>query len=204
MAWAVEGAALTWIAVRAAQKRLHWGALAIFVLVIVRLLGLDAWILPLPDAYALLLNARFLTFAISAAALWAAAYWGRDRVTAPAYYIAGHAVMLAALSMEIAGWAERTSAVANLASVETVSLSVLWAFYAVLLVALGVRLRFVLNRLLGLILIGIVVLKLYIYDVWQLARVFRILAFVALGLLLLATSYLYSRYRSTIEGLWKN
>ncbi len=204
MAWAVEAAALTWIAVRAAEERMHWGALAIFLLAAFRLLALDAWILPHPRDYALLLNARFLTFAISAAALWAAAYWVRDRPTAPVYYIAGHAIMLAALSMEVLGWAERASAAANLEGVETVSISVLWAFYAVFLVGLGVRLRFVLDRLMGLILIGIVVLKLYIYDVWQLARVFRILAFVVLGLLLLATSYLYSRYRSTIEGWWKN
>ncbi len=82
--------------------------------------------------------------------------------------------------------------------------SILWALYALVLVGFGVALRFVLNRVLGLILLGLVVIKLYVWDVWQLARIFRITAFVALGVLLLATSYLYSRYRTTIESWWKN
>jgi uncharacterized membrane protein len=105
--------------------------------------------------------------------------------------------------MEDLGWAARNWSGANLSSVETVSVSILWALYAVLLVALGVAFRFAPNRVLGLGLIGLVVLKLYAYDVWQVARIYRILAFVGLGLLLLATSYLYSRYRPAIESWWK-
>jgi uncharacterized membrane protein len=106
--------------------------------------------------------------------------------------------------MEDLGWAFRNTTASNLASVETVSLSILWALYAVALVACGVLWRFALNRLLGLLLLGLVVLKLYVYDVWQVARVFRITAFVALGILLIATSYLYSRYRGALENWLKD
>ncbi|MBV9265724.1 MAG: DUF2339 domain-containing protein, partial [Acidobacteriaceae bacterium] len=55
----------------------------------------------------------------------------------------------------------------------------------------------------GLVLIGLVIIKLYLFDVWLLNRVYRISAFVALGALLLITSFLYSRYRHTVESLWK-
>jgi hypothetical protein len=48
------------------------------------------------------------------------------------------------------------------------------------------------NRMLGLALMGLVVLKLYLSDVWELGRVFRITAFLGLGVLLLLASYLYS------------
>ncbi len=65
-------------------------------------------------------------------------------------------------------------------------------------------LRFVLNRILGLILLGLVVIKLYIWDSGNSPAYFVLLSFVALGVLLLATSYLYSRYRTTIESWWKN
>lgn len=204
MAWAVEAAALTWIGARLKQEKMHWGAMAVFILVGVRLLAIDAWMLPNPATYALLWNGRFLTFFISAVALWAAAYWGRDRETALVYYVAGHVVMLAGLTLEDLAWAARNSIPADFENVQSLSLSIVWALYAVLLIGLGVGLRFVLNRVLGLLLIGLVVLKLYLWDVWELARIFRILAFVALGVLLLATSYLYSRYRTKIESWWKD
>jgi uncharacterized membrane protein len=45
-------------------------------------------------------------------------------------------------------------------------------------------------------LLAAVIVKLYVYDVWLLTRFYRIGAFVALGVLLLAASYLYSRFKS--------
>ncbi len=51
------------------------------------------------------------------------------------------------------------------------------------------------NRHLGLVLLGIVVLKLYLYDVWLMTAFYRISAFVALGVLLLAASFIYSRFK---------
>ena len=47
-----------------------------------------------------------------------------------------------------------------------------------------------------------VVLKLYLIDVWELGRIFRITAFLGLGVLLLLVSYLYSRFGPVIERLW--
>ena len=204
IAWAVEGAALTWIGRRLHQSRLRMACIAVFALVVLRLATLDAWTFDDPASYSALWNRRFLTFLISTAALWLAAWWTKERAVALAYYLAGHIVLLVALSMEDLGWAFRNATASNLASVETVSLSILWALYAVALVACGVLWRFALNRLLGLVLLGLVVLKLYVYDVWQVARVFRITAFVALGILLIATSYLYSRYRGALENWLKD
>jgi uncharacterized membrane protein len=76
------------------------------------------------------------------------------------------------------------------------------AIYALLLIGAGVWSRTLVNRVMGLGLIGLVVVKLYVYDVWQLVRIYRIVAFAALGALLLITSYLYSRYREKIEAWW--
>jgi uncharacterized membrane protein len=74
----------------------------------------------------------------------------------------------------------------------------------VLLIAIGVGRRSVLDRILGLGLFGVVVLKLYLYDVWEASKLFRMTAFVALGVLLLLTSFLYSRFRPAIENWWRN
>lgn len=204
IAWAIEGAALAWIGARVRQVRLEWASWAVFVLVLARLYALDAWIYPDVHAYRALFNARFLTFALAAVSYWLGAYWCTSRRGALVTYIAGHVLMLWGCGMEVLGWAGRTAAPESLASVETTSVSILMALYALVLVSIGVATRSVLNRILGLGLMGVVVLKLYLLDVWQLSRLFRTVAFVGLGVLLLATSYLYSRFRTTIEKWWRN
>jgi uncharacterized membrane protein len=70
-------------------------------------------------------------------------------------------------------------------------------------VIIGVRTRAAIHRILGLALVVFVVAKLYLVDVWVLGRLFRITAFLALGVLLLALSYLYSRFKPTLARLLK-
>ena len=60
---------------------------------------------------------------------------------------------------------------------------------AIGLIAAGTALRASIHRLLGLGFIGVVILKLYLFDIWQLSRVFRIVAFLGLGAMLLLVSY---------------
>ncbi|MBV9764309.1 MAG: DUF2339 domain-containing protein, partial [Acidobacteriaceae bacterium] len=74
--------------------------------------------------------------------------------------------------------------------------SVFLALYGVIVIAYGVLQRSVINRRLGLVLLGIVVVKLYLYDVWLMSSFYRISAFVALGVLLLTASFIYSRLKA--------
>jgi uncharacterized membrane protein len=196
MAWSLEAAAFSWIGARLRDRRMIWATSVIFILVGLRLAGIDAWISSRGE--------RFVTFALAAVCLWLAAKW----VTNPeplrlAYYMGGHLVMLWTLTQEAIAWAGRTAAPENRVNVETISVSILYAVYAVAFVSIGVATRTVVNRIAGLFLIGAVVLKLYFFDVWQLGRFYRTLAFVALGVLLLSTSFLYSHFRSTIDRWWK-
>ena len=204
MAWSLEAAALIWIGARVANRHMTQAGVAIFVLVFFRLLLIDAWIYPTATAYDALVNARFLTFLVTAVCLWLASRWIERPIELRLIcYLSGHFMLLWTLTQEVLGWAARSSASANLISVETISVSILYALYAVALVSLGVATRTAVNRIAGLGLIGIVVLKLYLFDVWQLSRVYRTLAFVALGVLLLSTSFLYSRFRTLIEA-WRS
>src|SRR5207248_3168252 len=153
-----------------------------------------AWIYTDARQFTAIANLRFLTLAVSALSLWLAARFAGAGIPAAAAYIAGHFVMLWILGTEVFGWAERSASPADQRSVETTAISILMALYSLTLVALGVITRTAINRMLGLGLMGIVVLKLSLSDVWSLGRVFRITAFLALGGLLLAVSYLYSRF----------
>ena len=206
IAWAIQGAALTWIASRLNSTNAFIGALLVFALVALRLFVFEAETLPDPASYSLLWNSRFLTFAASAVAMLLASYWA-SKILPPAAlanYFAGHFFLLWGLCLEILGWAARSATPPDRLSVETIAISTLFGVYAVILVSAGVATRTTINRLSGLGLIGIVVLKLYLFDVWQLGRPYQIAAFVILGILLLSTSFLYSHFRRLIETWWKD
>jgi uncharacterized membrane protein len=202
--WALEGAALAWIGARLREPRAGYAALAVFALVLLRLYFVDAWAFASPWDYAAVINTRFPAFLVSAACLWAAAWWTRPGWPAAAAYVAGHFVALWGLGLEALGWAARAAAPGDLLSVESTALSIVIAAYAVALAALGVFTGTVINRALGLGLIGLVMVKLYLYDVWFLELFYRMAAFAVLGALLLAMSYLYSRYRVSIENWWRD
>lgn len=204
LAWALEAAAVTWIGTRLGEVRAIYAAGAVFVMVLLRLGLVDSRMYSGFLSHHEVANARLLAFAVSAVSLWAAAWWTRKdpRFALPAY-VCGHAVLLWGLGLEVAEWAERTAAPENLRSVISTSISVLVAAYAVVLVAAGVFQRHAPTRVLGVALIGFVVLKLYLYDVWLLGQFYRMAAFAILGVLLLVMSYFYSRFRQSLEGWWR-
>jgi uncharacterized membrane protein len=203
IAWALEGGAIAWIGMRLADRRAVYGSAVVFTLVLARLALVDSAMYAGPGDYRELANARFFAFVVSAVAFWGAAWWVRRGPFALLAYAAGHGVLLWGLSLEAVGWAERVAAPQNFSSVASTSISVLIAAYAVALVAAGVFQRHAPTRLLGAALIGLVVGKLYLYDVWLLGQFYRMAAFAILGVLLLAVSYFYSRFRDSVETWWR-
>jgi uncharacterized membrane protein len=201
IAWALEGAVLAWLAARSGNDWLRGAGWTVLTLAIFRLLVLDAFVYSQSSEYSTLLNTRFLTFAVCTAALWLAAHFLAPATDAAAAYIAGHAVLLFGLSLEIGGWVGRNIVPENQSGVQIIAVSVMMTIYAVILVVIGVKTRAAIHRIVGLALVVLVVAKLYLVDVWVLGRLFRITAFLALGVLLLALSYLYSRLRPAFERL---
>ena len=191
VAWAAEGAALAWIGVRLSRRAAIRGALAVFAMVVIRLAVSDSFLYNTSGSYAALANARFLAFAAAAAGLWASAWWVRTGRSAAVLYVSGHAVLLWGLCLEAVGWAGRTASPGNFRSFASASLSVLAGAYALVLVGGGSAKVHAPTRLLGMILIGIVVVKLYLYDVWLLGQFYRMAAFAILGIVLLVISYLF-------------
>jgi uncharacterized membrane protein len=119
-----------------------------------------------------------------------------------ALYVLSHiCLLIAAMEWLVSGIRHEVSPSDQL-SVINEAMSFLFASYAVVMITVGFARRQSLDRLLGLAALGIVVLKLYLYDIWQLDRFYRISAFVALGVLLLAASYLYSRWKDKLDALW--
>lgn len=192
IAWSALAALLAWSAGKTAGRR--WGDATAVVLLFValRLYG--------SDFGAAARGPRFMTFLVAAAVFWAAAWWMGRGVPSLIYYVSGHFHLLWILGAEVLDWNLRTTPRESLPSVNSASISILMAAYALLLVAGGVAARSGVNRVLGLALTGVVILKLYLWDVWQLSRIYRFSAFALLGLILLLTSYLYSRFRAARSG----
>jgi uncharacterized membrane protein len=198
MLWSLEGAALAWLAKQYGGRRFQLGAWILFAAVFLRLFVNDAQVFEIA-----FFNGRLLAFAVVAASLWIAARFALSPESESVTYGAGHFVLLWALAMEISGWAQRTAEVQDAANVASTGISILMAVYALVLVVAGVAMHSALNRILGLGLMALVIAKLYLFDIWQLSRGFRITAFLALGALLLLVSYLYSRFKPALEKLWK-
>ena len=109
-----------------------------------------------------------------------------------------------ALSTEIIryfNYQELTSAksVSDIENAKQLALTVLWTMYAIGIVIIGIIRRTSRLRLIGLVVLLIPVLKLFIFDVFQLEQEYRVVAFIALGGLLLLTGLAYQWKRKEIR-----
>ena len=79
--------------------------------------------------------------------------------------------------------------------------TVAWGLLGLALLGSGFAARDRNLRLEGLSLLLLCILKLFLYDLRNLETIYRILSFVALGLILLSVSWIYSRFRDQISRL---
>jgi hypothetical protein len=200
VSWAAEAAAMVWIGVRLAERRAVYAAMWLFAVAGLRLAYSDSFLYAGRIDYSLLFNARFIAFAAVAIGLWASSWWLSEGRLGGGAYLGGHIAMLWGFSLEAAGWAGRTASPENFRSVASTAISVVAAAYAVLLVGGGAAQRHTFSRQIGIGIIGLVVLKLYLYDVWLLGGFYRMAAFAILGGMLLVMSYLYSRRAGHAAG----
>lgn len=80
-------------------------------------------------------------------------------------------------------------------------LPIIWAVLSSIFIYIGLKNSIADLSKAGFALIGIVVLKLYAYDVWQMDNVSRIIAFIILGIILLLSSFTFQRLKNIIKNL---
>ena len=73
--------------------------------------------------------------------------------------------------------------------------SAIWLGLGIVLVIIGFRRRLTFVRWNALVLLGITVLKIFIFDLARLGQGYRIVALASLGIVLLAISFVYQRFR---------
>ncbi len=216
IAWALQAALVLELSLRLGLPALQWAAGALLAAMLVRLLAIDTFELDL-ETFRPVINWRFLPFILGIAALyWSAlrlhaadleSLWVKaDRqrgIAVATLLVLANLVTLWLLSAEIMASAD--SALFNLApdaseNVGSLGLSLLWAGYAAILIVLGVARRWRWVRIAGLTLLAAPVVKLFAFDSRLLEQEYRVIAFLALGLILLAGGLLYQRYSRLVRG----
>ncbi|MGA2092978.1 MAG: DUF2339 domain-containing protein, partial [Sedimentisphaerales bacterium] len=83
------------------------------------------------------------------------------------------------------------SAIKNWFFIASMWMSVCWAIYGLVLLAIGFGRKLKVLRYIGLCILGALLLKAFIVDMREVSTVYRILAFLATGVTLVGVSYLY-------------
>ena len=208
--WLVEAVVLFWVGDRIHSDFLSAFAIGAVVLGVARLLFIDNFY-----STTLILNARMATHAVAIAALAVMAWQGFKRHDETGEKAAAIAVVglnllaLIALSREVADYYARQMANVRplpgywnppqwsrfhrVEIVRDFTYSALWMAYGAMLMIVGFWRRSAFVRWLGLLLIAATIVKVFAYDTSQLDRVYRILSFIVLGILLLVISFVYQR-----------
>ena len=210
VAWAIEALVLMWLSFRLGIVELRLFGMGVFAVMAVRLLFFDTPV-ELKD-FRMVLNYRMLAFASGVAALYAAAYLVRRKqdmlqkdekqALFPAFLVGASFLTLWVLSAEVIATVD--SGIVDVSGrtadhVKSLSLSLLWAVYASILLVLGIIGRWQMVRLGALALLAIPILKLFLVDSFALERGYRVAAFLSLGGILLIGGYLYQRYSGVIK-----
>jgi uncharacterized membrane protein len=210
--WFVEAGVLLWVADRIKSDFLNVFALGALTLGIVRLLLIDNFY-----TTQLIFNLRMATYAVAVAMLGAVAWYAARheedsaRTVAAVAVVALNALALIALTREVADYYSRQlvafqparpmqSAPAyyytDLRHIDIerdFTFSALWMAYGAMLMIVGFVRRSAFVRWQALLLIAATIVKVFVYDVSQLDRGYRIVSFIVLGVLLLAISFVYQR-----------
>jgi uncharacterized membrane protein len=197
--WAMEGAVVAWIGVRARNALFRAGGLLLWLAAIAQL---TQGYFDTPAGFTAIINARSLAtlfvLAMGYALAWAVST--RSAAEGPTIRATLHVVAsllaLMWISAEIKSYWNIRYESAQAYLYEELMLSLGWGLYGAAAVVAGLWRQYAPLRY-----IGITVLKVFFVDLWGLGGIYRVIGFVTLGVLLVLVSYLYQRSRrEPLEG----
>ena len=206
ISWALEGAALCWLFRRVPHPGLRLTGVILLTVAFARL-ALN----PLILSYHLraaqpVFNWYLYAFGIVTITLYAAARLlapPRNHIasfdTPPFLYGMSAILLFGLVNIEIADYFSAPGAAVltfefsgNFA--RDMSYSIAWAFFALMLLVIGIRKRNAPIRYASLGLLSVTVLKLFLHDLSELDQLYRIGAFIAVAIIAILSSFLYQRF----------
>ena len=210
--WSIYAATLLAVGLWRKLPPVRWAGLALLTLAALKLLAVDTFaVVPLPETYLPVLNWNFLAFALVTVLLLAFAWWFRraeaqfsayETYAVPALLVAANCVAIWALSLEAIHYfdSREFQQSADTFGSKQLSLTVLWAVYAIGVIGVGIARQSSRIRLAGIALLAVPLANLFGFDVFLLEREYRVAAFVTLGVLMLGTGLVYQRYSPAVRG----
>jgi uncharacterized membrane protein len=153
------------------------------------------------DSQVLFLNGAFLPRLAFPLALWLGSRRMKGVTALPlgvVLEVACHVSVAVLLTFELWRWGRYSTLLGPHMAKALVSAA--WALQAAGLVVLGLATRNPMRRILGFALFALTVGKIFFVDTASLEYVYRIVSFVATGLLLLVVGYFYQRYVPVLFG----
>lgn len=86
-------------------------------------------------------------------------------------------------------------------NIASVAISLYWLIYAIVLIIVGFWKRYKWVRVGGILLLLVAIIKLFFVDLWALGQLYRIVASISLGAVLLGISFLYQKYKSVFREM---
>ena len=107
-----------------------------------------------------------------------------------------HATILWILSSELINWMD----ISGLSGSYKLGITILWGVYSLAMIALGIWKKNKDLRISAIVLFGVTLAKLFLYDIASLNTISKTIVLVMLGILLLIISFLYNKYKLLIFG----
>jgi uncharacterized membrane protein len=197
--WAAEAVLLAWVARRTGERRANIAAGAFLALAAAHILAFEAPLDALADGVDDLAESVVALAAFSVAALVAAAlYQAEPPEWKRAAETAGSVGLVYLVSVAIVDLLE-TDEVAGADQTPQLVLSAFWSMAGVAALLFGLVRDDRRFRIGGLALLTVAVVKVFVYDLAELEALYRVLSFIALGLLLLAGAFAYQRMRLAVR-----
>lgn len=181
-----------------------WGSLGLGVLSVM----FQGLFLPARINWMPVINIRFAALFISAACLYLYQSKGKALEAKRIWVLLARILLVVLLfeliTVEISGifahrlWELNTGNPVLQHQIENqkqLALSISWIFYSLLLMLTGIWRKWAWLRWSAISLFGLSILKIFLFDLSSIETLYRIVSFMALGVILLAVSYLYQRYR---------
>ena len=89
----------------------------------------------------------------------------------------------------------------SLRNKSSISLSIFWLIYSVILLIVGIFGKYKGVRIGGLALLMLAILKLFFVDLWSLGTLYRIISSISLGVVLLSISFVYQKHKDFIKQI---
>jgi len=215
--WAVQALVMLWLSLRMRSRMLRAAAWILFAITALRFFAVDAasnktfvlsWRGVLPEDIGRFIPRLTALGGSILCVAWSARMLSRSRRTAdsasrtagldrnaPAQSIA--LAVPAALMLLLYGTHEISAGVsAYFQGLESGAVSIWWSLFAIALIAFGMWKSQRWVRAAGLLLFVVVTYKVFFSDLSELSAVYRIVAFVILGLVIISGSVLYLRFRT--------